>query len=213
MNAGFSGALGRMSPRERSLVVTLTLVVVVFAIVGAVWFVRGKLKTKQDQIAKNRTALAELHRLAGGYLEKRAQIQAMQERLKTNPDALSPDSPVANVAIRTKVRFRNSGDEDEQSTMNKVLQVTGDLKQRPLIQRPRGQTGPQIYRVDKEFQMRRGYVHVDDVFTFLGDVEALDNLVFVSRLELVRWTRDPDYLQIKTLEASTLRFEDEEKTE
>ncbi len=213
MNAGLSGALGRMSPRERSLVVTLLLTVVVLVVAGSVWFVRGKLKTKQDQLATNRKQMAKIHALAGPYLEKRAQVEALQERLKTNPDALSPDSPVASAAIKTKVRFRNSGDTDEQSSMNKVLQVTGDLKQRPLIQRQRGQTGPQIYRVDKEFQMRRGYVHVDDVFSFLGEVEALPNLVFVSRLELVRWTRDPDYVQLKTLEASTLRFEEEAKTE
>lgn len=213
MNAGLSGSLGRMSPRERTLVVTLLISVLVLVVAGAVWFVRGKLKTKQDQLAKNRSTLAQIHKLAGPYLEKRAAAEALQERLKTNPDALSPDSPVANAAIKTKVRYRNSGDTDEPSSMNKVLQVTGDLKQRPLLQRPRGQTGPQIYRVDKEFQMRRGYVHVDDVFTFLGEVEALDNLVYVSRLELIRWTRDPDYLQIKTLEASTLRFEEEEKPE
>jgi len=39
--------------------------------------------------------------------------------------------------------------------------------------------------------MRRGYVHVDDPFTFLQEVEWLDNLVFVSKLDLVRWTRGP----------------------
>ena len=211
MKAGLSGALGRMAPRERSLVVTLVVLVTALVLVGAVWLVRGKLKTKQDLIAKNRESLAKIHKKAGPFLEKRSKYEALQERLKTNPDALSPDSPVANVAVKTKVRFRASGDVDEPQPMNKVLQVTGELKQRPLIQRARGQKGPQVYRVDKEFQMRRGYVHVDDMFTFLGDIEALDNLVFVSKLSLIRWTHDPDYIQIKTLAASTLRYAENEE--
>lgn len=209
MKAGLSGALGRMAPRERTLVITLLLMVIALVLVGAVWVVRGKLKTKQDQIAANRASLNKIQKQAGPYLESRAKYDGLLERLKNNPDALSPDNPVATAAVKTKVRFRNAGDTDEPSTMNKVLQVTGDLKQRPLLQKKKGQKGPQIFRVDKEFQMRRGYVHVDDLFTFLGEVEALDNLVFISKLDLVRWTRDPDYVQIKSLAASTLRYSED----
>ncbi len=211
MKAGLTGALGRMAPRERTLVVTLLVMVIALVLVGAVWIVRGKLKTKQDQIASNREMLLKIQKKAGPFLEQRARYEGLQERLKNNPDALSPDNPVATAAVKTKVRFRSSGDTDEPSTMNKVLQVTGDLKQRPLIQKKKGQKGPQIFRVDKEFQMRRGYVHVDDLFTFLGEVEALDNLVFISKLDLVRWTRDPDYVQIKSLAASTLRYSEDEE--
>lgn len=213
MNAGLSGALGRMNPRERTLVVTLISMVSILIVAGAVWMVRGKLKAKEENIARNREAMAKIQRLAGPYLEQRARTAALTEQLKSNPDALSPDNPVATAAVKTKVRFRNAGDTDETSTMNKVLQVTGELKQRPLIQKKKGAKGPQIYRVEKEFQMRRGYVHVDDLFTFLGEVESLDNMVFVSKLDLVRWTRDPDYIQIKSLSASTLRYDEDEEGE
>ncbi len=212
MSAGLSGALSRMSPRERNMVIALMALVLCLVIGGGVFWVRGTLSDKEAKIKANRKAWTKIQKAAGPYLASREAYARMQERLKTNPDALSPDNPVAETAVRTKVRYRTGiGGDDETAALNKILQVTGDLAQRPLLQKRRKEKGPQIFRVEKQFQMRRGFARTVDLFGFLGDVEALDNLVFVTKLHIVRWSRDPDFAQIKNLTASTLRYSAEEE--
>jgi hypothetical protein len=171
------------------------------------------LQSKEDRIAKNRTKWTQVQRLAGPYLAEQAEREELQLRIRNNPDAASPDSPVAEAAVRTQVRFKTGLSADEETgALNRFLQVTGELIMRPLAQRRRrGAEGPQVYRVEKQFQMRRGFARSEDMFDFLGEVESLDGLVFVSKLHIARWSRDADYLQIKNLTASTLRYVDEEE--
>ncbi len=211
--SALSAAFTRMSPRERNMVTGLIVLVLCMVVGGGMVWVRGTLADKEAKLRKNRKAWSEIQKLAGPYLASREAYARMQERLKTNPDALSPDNPVAETAVKTKVRYRTGvGGEDETAPLNKILQVTGDLAQRPLLQKKRKEKGPQIYRVEKQFQMRRGFARTVDLFGFLGDVEQLENLVFVTKLHMVRWSRDPDFVQIKNLTASTLRYvEDEEE--
>ena len=205
--SSIGGALGRLSARERTLVLGLGISVSFLLIAGGIWMVKSRLAAKEDSIASNRKKWKSIQKLAGPYLASRAEYEATQTRLKDNPDALSPDNPVAEVAVKTRVRHRTAGaTEDEKVPLNKILQVTGDLKQKPLFSKKKGQPGPQVYRVDKDFEMKRAFVRTEDVFTFLSQVEQLDNLVFVTELNLTRWSRDPDFLQIKRLKSSTLRF-------
>ena len=212
--SSIGGALSRLSARERSLVIGLGTAVALLLIGGGVWMVQSKLADKERAITSNRKKWKSIQKLAGPYLASRAAYEATQKRLKSNPDALSPDNPVAEVAVRTRVRQRTAGAEEEEKVpLNKVFQVTGDLKQKPLFSKKKGQPGPQVYRVDKDFEMKRAFVRTEDVFTFLGEVERLDNLVFVTELNLTRWSRDPDFVQIKRLKASTLRFVDAEGEE
>ncbi|MFT7622705.1 MAG: hypothetical protein ACI9WU_001880 [Myxococcota bacterium] len=199
-----------MNARERNLVLALGGVVLLLAVGAGVVWVRGTLAAKQDKISKNRKQWTEIQRRAGPWLAKQAQEAAILERVKSNPDALSPDNPVAEIAVKTPVHYRTGSDgQDEEAPLNKILQVTGDLLQRPLLQKKKKQAGPQIFRVEKQFQMRRGFARTDDIWDFLGSVEAFDSLVFVTKLHIVRWSRDADFVQIKNLTASTLRYEDQ----
>jgi hypothetical protein len=212
MKTGLAGSLGRMSSRERNLVLSLVALLAVLILGSGVWYVSSSLSEKEEKIDRNWKTWASIKKKAPEYLAARQNKKQIQERLKSNPDALSPDSPVAQVAVRSKVRYRTGGsDEDESAMMNKILHTTGDLIQRPLIVKRRKQLGPQIYRVEKEFNMKRGFARVDDVWTFLGSVEALDNLVFITKLHMIRWSRNPDYAQIRRMTASTLRYEESEK--
>ena len=205
--SSFGGALGRMSARERSLVLGLSGVVALLLVVGGIWIVQSKLAEKERKITSNRKKWKSIQKLAGPYLADRAAYEATQNRLKTNPDALSPDNPVAEVAVKTRVRHRIGGaTEDEKVPLNKILMVTGDLKQKPLYVKKKGQVGPQVYRVDKDFEMKRAFVRSEDIFTFLSDIESMKNLVFVTELNISRWSQDPDFIQIKRLKASTLRY-------
>lgn len=207
MRTGLQGSLSRMSPRERNLVVTLVSLVLLLVIGGGIYYVRGLLKEKEEKIKRNRQAWAQIQKLSGPYLATRQQRADLLADIRKNPDALSPDGPIAETAVQTQVRYRTGvGSEDESAPLNKILMATGDLLMRPVYQRRRRQKGPQIYRVEKQFQMQRGFARTDDIFTFLGEVEALDSMVFVSKLHLTRWSRDPDYVQIKNLTASTLRW-------
>lgn len=211
MKTSFAGSMGRMSSRERNLVLSLVSMLAVFVLVGGIWYVSSALKDKEKRIERNVSSWIKLQKKAPEYLAGRQSKKKVEERLKANPDALSPDSPVAQVSVRSKVRYRTGGSgEDESGMMNKILHPTGDLIQRPLIVKRRKQLGPQIYRVEKEFNMKRGFARVEDVWTFLGSVEALNNLVFITKLHMIRWSRDPDYAQIRKLTASTLRYEEEE---
>jgi hypothetical protein len=212
MKTGLAGSLGRMSSRERNLVLSLVALLAVLILGGGVWYVSSSLSDKEEKIERNWKTWASIKKKAPEYLAVRQNKKQVQERLKSNPDALSPDSPVAQVAVRSKVRYRTGGsDKDESAMMNKILHTTGDLIQRPLIVKRRKQLGPQVYRVEKEFNMKRGFARVDDVWTFLGSVEALDNLVFITKLHMIRWSRNPDYAQIRRMTASTLRYEESEK--
>ncbi len=203
-------SLSRMSSRERSLVLLLVGIVLLMVIGGGVWWVRSNLAEREAKIAKNRAQWAKIQKLAGPYLEKKASYERTRQKLKENPNALSPETPVAETAVTHRVAYRTGlGGEDEKAPMNKILQSTGDLMQRPLLQKKKNQKGPQIYRVERQFQMRRGFARTEDVFDFLGKVESQDNLVFVTKLHMVRWSRDPDFLQIKNLTASTLRYEED----
>ncbi len=205
--SGIGSALGRLSARERSMVLGLGAAVSLMLIGGGVWIVQSKLAEKERKITSNRKKWKSIKKLAGPYLASQAAYEATQARLKSNPDALSPDNPVAEVAVRTRVRQRTSGNaEEERVPLNKVFQVTGDLKQKPLFSKKKGQPGPQVYRVDKDFEMKRAFVRTEDVFTFLSEIEKMDNLVFVTELNIARWSRDPDFVQIKRLKASTLRY-------
>jgi hypothetical protein len=205
--SSIGGALGRMSARERSLVLGLVGVLSMLLLVGGIWVVNSKLADKERKISSNRKKWKSIQKLAGPYLASRAAYEATQERLKTNPDAESPDNPVAEVAVRTRVRHRTAGaTEDESVPLNKLLLVTGDLKKKPLYTKKKGQIGPQVYRVDKDFEMKRAFVRSEDIFTFLSDVESMKNLVFVTELNISRWSRDPDFIQIKRLKASTLSY-------
>lgn len=51
--------------------------------------------------------------------------------------------------------------------------------------------------MEKCFQMKCGFVWTVDLWSFLGVVEVMENMVFVSWLYIVRWSWDPDYVQIK----------------
>ena len=211
MKTSLAGSMGRMSSRERNLVLSLVSMLAVLVLVGGIWYVSSVLKDKETKIERNAASWVKLKKKAPEYLAGRQNKKKVEERLKANPDALSPDSPVAQVSVRSKVRYRTGGSgEDETAMMNKILHPTGDLIQRPLIVKRRKQLGPQVYRVEKEFNMKRGFARVEDVWTFLGSVEALNNLVFITKLHMIRWSRDPDYAQIRKLTASTLRYEEEE---
>jgi hypothetical protein len=205
-------AFSRMSARERTLVFTLIGLMLLGVLGGGVLYVRSQLSDKETQIQKNRTSWKKIRKLSGPYLARLATRQMMLERIKDNPDALSPDNPVAVEAVQSKVKYRTgtSGD-DEEAPLNKILHVTGELGQKPLLKKRRTQRGPQIYRVEKRFQMKRGFARTDDLWGFLGSLESMNNMVFVSRLHIVRWSRDPDYAQIKNLTASTLRYVESEE--
>ena len=133
----------------------------------------------------------------------------MTSKIKENPNAESPDSPISKASVRSRVRYRTSrSSEDETAMLNKILHPTGDVIERPLMTKRGRKDGPQYYRVSKQFNMKRGFAQVDDLWKFLGTVEEQNDLVFVSKLKLVRWSNDPDYAQIQMLTASTVRFEE-----
>lgn len=216
MNTGLAGSFSRMSTRERNLVAALGAIVFLLVVGGGTWIVRGKLNEKEDKIKNNRQKWAQIQREAGPYLARVQAEKELVERIKANPDALSPDNPVAVIAVKSQVRYRSSSTdtEDERTPLNKLLQVKGDLAQSSLIAgRARRKGGPDLRLVEKEFHMRRGYSRADDLYKFLQQVEGLDNLVFVSRLHLLRQTQEPDYVQIKKLTASTLRYVEAEGDE
>jgi hypothetical protein len=214
VNAGLAGSFSRLNSRERTLVGGLLGLVVLLLVGGGVWVVRGKLAEKEAKIKKNRDSWATIQKEAGPFLERQAQQKALIERIKGNPDASSPDNPVAVVAVKSQVRYRasSSDTEDERSPLNKLLHVKGDLAYSSLVSsKGRRKGGPDVQLVEKEFEMRRGYAQAADVYKFLQQVEKLDNLVFVSKLHLQRRSQQPDYVQIKSLTAATLRYVDAEE--
>jgi len=214
MKTGLTGSFGRMNERERTLVTLLLGILSLLIIGGGIWYVSSSLNDKEQRIKKNQKSWSKIQKKASAYLEKRAQREALTAKIKENPNAESPDSPISQAAVRTRVRYRTaSSTEDETAMLNKILHPTGDVIERPLITKGRRKTGPQYYRVAKQFNMKRGFAQVDDLWKFLGTVEDQNELVFVSKLHLVRWSRDPDYAQIRGLTASTIRFEETSEEE
>ncbi len=208
---GIAGSFGRMSRREKLLVTSLVGTVLFLGIGGGFWMYSRKIHSKEEQIRKNRRDWAEVQKLSVDYQRTKKQAADLKERIKTNPDAAAPELPIAQASTRAKVHYRatNTATEDEKGTWNKVLQPTGDLQQKPLGTKRRNAKGAQFFRVEKDFTMPRGAAKVDDVFSFLSDIEALSNLVFVTRLNITRWTNDPDYLWVKNMTVATLRWEAE----
>jgi len=214
MKTGLTGSFARMNQRERVLVLSLIGLCSLLLIGGTAWTVSNHLSDKRAKIKKNAKMWAKIKQQAVPYLRHQSEREALTKRLQNNPDAKSPDSPVAQAAVRTKVHYRTGSTSDEESAMlNKILHPTGDLIQRPLRRKAKNDKGPQIYRVEKQFNMKRGFAKIDDLWGFLGTVESMQNMVFVSKLHLVRWSRDPDYAQIRNLTASTVRYVETEEEE
>ena len=208
MDGGLSGSFSRLNARERTLVISLVGVLAMLLAGGGIWYVRNKLHEKEERIRANQTSWRKIQALSGPYLEAVLRAQETETRIKENKYARNPDDPVAAVAVQSKVRYIESSQPEQEGQMHKLLTTTGELHEKQLTggKRRKQRKGPVFFRVEKQFKMSRQYVHTDDLWNFLGQLEGMDNLVYVTRLTINRSTRDPDFAQIKNLTASTLRW-------
>lgn len=205
MSSAVESAFSKMNPRERTLVGALIGLVVLLIVAGGTYWVRSSLAEKEAHIQRNKKAWAQIQKLAGPYLAREASKKHLIEQIEGNRYSLNPDNPVADLAVKTKVRYM-SGATEEQASLSKLLQTVGEVKPKGLIPRRNNEVGPQVYRMSKEFQMKSGYAFTEDIYNFLAAAERVDPLIFITKLHIIRHGQKVDYVQVKNLTASTLRY-------
>lgn len=206
MKTGLGGSMGRLNPRERALVFSLAGVILLLVVGGGVWYVRAKLADKQAKLKRNRVAWTKIRAAAGPWLAERDRAKKLKQRILDNDHIHKPDTPIKQKAMATTVRFRaRSSDTDEEGDLGMLLKETGGLVKKPIRAGKRSKF-PMYYRMEKSLSMRSGYVRTEDLWKFLGEIEAMEDLVFVSKLSIHRFTGNPDYAKIDSMTVSTLRW-------
>jgi len=213
MIAQMTGWMDRLSKRERSLVMSLFGVILVGVLIWVVFSVRGSLREKNEKIRKNQRSLNEIEKLAPKFVAQKSQAKQRIERIQNNPHGQSPHIPMLKIAQSTPVSYRKASyrdTEEQKGTLDNILMPAGDLDMNPIGKRRRKKTKePKLYRVNKNLKMSSVYVRTNDLYPFLAAVDGVDDLYFISRLNIKRWTQDPDYVIVDKLVASTLQFVEE----
>lgn len=207
-----AGWMDQLNKRERTLVMTLFAVLATGVLVWVIFSVRGSLRDKENRIRKNNRDLVTIERLAPDYIAVRNQAKDREQRIRSNPNGESPHIPILKAAQKTSVHYRKGGfnnSEVQTGSLDKILLPTGDLDRRPIGSRRRSKTGSNLYRINKQLKMSSVYVRTEDLYPFFGGLEQLDDLVFISRLKLDRWSQDPDFVKVDMMMASTLQYVEE----
>jgi len=207
-----AGWMDQLNKRERTMVMTLLSVVVTGVLVWVIFSVQGGLRDKEKRIRKNYRDLVKIERLAPDYIAVRNEAKDRDQRIRANPNGESPHIPILKIAQKTSVHYRKGGfnnSGEETGSLDKILLPTGDLDRRPIGARRRSKTGPLLYRINKQLKMASVYVRTADLYPFFGALEKLDDLVFISRLQLNRWSQDPDFVKVDMMMASTLQYVEE----
>ncbi len=199
-----AGSLARLNPRERILVFALIGIVLVLGLGGGVWYVRAKLSAKEDKIKNNRAKWAKIRTAAGPYLAERERLRSRDAQIRANQWGKSPDSPVSSIALKTEVRFRDRGEEKESvGDLGQILNDESQLKSTYVGKKKK--KFPGYWRMDKTLEMDR-YIRTDDIWSFLAKVEAMSNMVYVTKLSIVRLSEDVNYAKLKDFTVSTVRW-------
>ncbi len=210
MIAQMTGWMDRLNKRERSLVMSLFGVIMVGILVWVVFSVRGSLREKNERIRKNQRSLNEIERLAPQFVAQKQQAKERVERIQNNPHGQSPHIPILKLAQNTPISYRKASyrdTEEQKGTLDNILMPSGDLDMNPIGKRRRKKSKEsKLYRVNKSMKMSSFYVRTNDLYPFLAATEGVDDLYFISRLTIKRWTQDPDFVIVEKLVASTLQF-------
>lgn len=120
-------------------------------------------------------------------------------------DAPPPESPLASLLAKTKVRYRaHRGPPPREVPLGDVLVSAREPKLKLIGPRTRRRSGHRLVRVDHRLRVKHGFVERSDAVAFLRAAARPNRITWLSRLEMDRWVFDPAYVRLGAVGVSSL---------
>lgn len=155
--------MGKLSQRERIIVTGGAVAAFVFVTLLTSWTIADNISKREERIEQDTRFMAEVSKLAGGYRERQAELQALEGRLKGQ-----------KVQLLSYI-----------SQQGAQLQIeVGDLRPTPVAEQPQGLT-------EEAVEVNVARVELAKVIRFLQALERGQGVVRVRRLRVTTRNDDP----------------------
>jgi len=182
--------LGRMTARERRLFGVLGIAVGVVLIGGVAFGVTAFFSSLQDELDRDRAALAEMRALAPAYRDLSERKRQMEEAIRNNRstarsmvnELLKKQELTGEVPGATGGTLADIVTFEGKTSETPVEPGRGARKKTPA--KGKGKEAGGLVEIEQSFDFKE--VPVGDLLVFLDQAERSKDLIFVTKLEMTR---------------------------
>ena len=189
-----SGAIDRLSGREKALVGTMVGLAVVLVVFLGYLFLGGGVSDLEDRIAEDRDSLAKIHAFSHKYMAAVKEKEATRNIAVTNADInlrLAINDIAKGISFQARGR---DGNVEGTKKLSDVVQFDQINEQKLSKRKKRGKRSKEnqdvgYYRRDQPMTLSEN-VSFDAIYQLMERIEESDNLLYVTKLEFSRDFQD-----------------------
>lgn len=193
------GMLGRMTSRERRLFAILGVAAGVVLIGGIGFGVTAFFSSLQEELDRERAALAEMRALAPTYRDLSERKRQMEEAIRNNR---STARSMVNELLK-KQELSGEVPGATGGTLADIVTFEGKTSETPIEPgrgarkkappKGKGREAGGLVEIEQSFDFKE--VPVADLLVFLDQVERSKELIFVTKLEMTRKFNDLSHVR------------------